>query len=142
MSATMGSVYHKSDLHRNGKPLPFHDVHKSSLAGGAMGAIPMWPSRSAGIDLRDRWQSAVLRTPFAAVISPFRMLVVFVRDIGDVAGHSVHELGDRTGNVLVQVRLQLALEVEALVLSGLVLFVVVHPLQLSRGRLIELWRGA
>lgn len=66
-----------------------------------MDAVPVWPSRGVVIDPSDRWKSAVLRTSFVTVVSPFRVFVVFVRDFGDVAGHAVHQLGHCTGDVLV-----------------------------------------
>lgn len=89
---------------------------------------------------------AILRAPFGTVVIapplPLVGVLVIVADLRQVVRRMVHELRDSTGDVLVEVRLQLSLEVEALVLSGLVLLVVVDPLQLSRGSLVELRCGA
>lgn len=128
-----------SHLYRDRKALLSHDVRKGGRSRGGMDAISMLCS-GAAIVPRQR-VGTILRTPFAAIPPLFPVLIV-IAYIGEVVRGTVHELRDSAGNVLVQVRLQLSLEVEALVLAGLVLLVVVDPLELSRGGLIELWCGA
>lgn len=107
-----------------------------------MDAIPVLPRGGGGggavVDVvvtvvcDQRSSGAVLRTSVPATIPPLLFgVVVVIAGVGEVVRHAVHEFGDGASNVLVEVRLELSLEVEALVLSRLVLLVVVHPLQLS-----------
>ncbi len=131
-----------SHLNRDGKPLPRDVVRRSRGSRGGVYAILVLGSGSSAVVVRGRWRKGtVLRPSFASSPSVFRILVV-IADVGEVVRHAVDELGDGASDVLVKVRLQLSLEVQALLLSSLVLLVVVNPLQLSRCRLIKLWRGA